>query len=219
LLCPALAAAQSPYYGDDPRARGWLGVGIGGGTINSAAPAPSADHDAFSFTVDGGYRITPQWGLGLEFGMVTPNGGCGGHHCSSDSPDFAPDFSHWFLVGEHRPGDSGLRLRAGIGVTSMCYRYYRTRSSSFERFLEALLFYDEDEYYYYDDDRTHWDCKSLQALGGSVSVGYQWPFPDARSSVGLQLRLEAANFAASATAHTPAFHHRAVTLQLQMNIN
>jgi hypothetical protein len=130
--------------------------------------------------------------------------------------DFAPNFTHWFLVAENRPLER-LRLRAGVGVSGMCYSFHETRSSDFERFLEYLFFGDDDSYY---DGSTHWECKSsLKALGGSVSIGYQWPLPDPGSSIGLQLRGEAANFAASSTAGTPAFRHRAVTLQIQLNIN
>jgi hypothetical protein len=220
LLCPVLAGAQVRQPRDLPDYQYlvqplWVGAGFGGGKITSRAPAPSAGRDAFSFSFDAGIRITPQWGAGFEFGMVGPNGGCGGHHCGPSDRDFAPDFSHWFLMAEHRSrDDDGLRLRAGIGVSSMCYDYYRTSGSSFGRFLEAVFFEDD-----YDDDSTHWDCKSIQAFGASVSVGYQLPVSDDGSSIGLQLRGEAANFAASGTAGTPRFRHRAITLQIQLNIN
>jgi hypothetical protein len=134
--------------------------------------------------------------------------------------NFAPDFTRWFLIGEYRPpgADRGWRLRAGVGVSNMCYRHYKTTQSAWERFIEYLLFDDED-YYDYSADRTYWSCKSLSALGGSVSVGYQWELKDTRTSVGLQLRGEAANYAASTTAGTPAFRHRALMLQVQFNIN
>jgi hypothetical protein len=220
LLCPAMAGAQAGYYPHDFETEGyWLGVGLGGGAVKSTAPAPSAGRDAFGASVDAGVRITPEWGLGIEYGVVAPGGGCGGHHCTPASPDFAPDFTRWFLVGEYRPpgADRGWRLRAGVGVSNMCYRHYRTTQSAWERFLEALLFddYDDD----YDTDRTYWSCKSLSALGGAVSLGYQWELEDTHSSIGLQLRAEGANFAASSKAGTPAFRHRAVMLQVQFNIN
>jgi hypothetical protein len=165
--------------------------------------------------VDAGLRFTPEWGAGLEYGVITANSGCGGHSCTPADSDFAPDFSHFFLVAENRLLKR-LRLRAGVGLSSMCYSYHRTHSSDLEQFVEAL-FFDDDDYLY--DDSTHWECKSsLKALGGSVSIGYQWPLSDPRSSIGLQLRGEAANFAASSTAGTPAFRHRAVTLQVQLNL-
>lgn len=217
LLWPAFAAAQSGYYPEDFEAeRYWLGVGLGGGAVKSAAPAPAADRNAFGASIDVGIRITPQWGVGLEYGVVAPFGGCGGHHCTPDTPGFAPDFTRWFLIGEYRPpgADRGWRLRAGVGVSSMCYRYYRTEASDWEEFLEAILFDDYD-----DDHRTHWSCKSLSTLGGSLSLGYQWELEDRGSSIGLQLRGEAANFGASTRAGTPAFRHRAVVLQIQFNLN
>ncbi|MEJ0099649.1 MAG: hypothetical protein WDO12_07905 [Pseudomonadota bacterium] len=202
------------YSGEDPWTRGWLAIGVGSGSIASAGPAPSASRDAFAFSIDTGYRINRQWGLGLEYGVLAPNGGCGGHHCTPADPDFAPDFSHWFLLAEQRPGDGGLRVRAGVGVSSMCYRYYRARDSGWHRFWQALIF-DDDQ----DEGSISWHCKSLHALGAAASIGYQWALPDSLSSVGLQLRGEAANFAESSTAGTPAFHHRAVMLLVQFDIN
>jgi hypothetical protein len=100
----------------------------------------------------------------------------------------------------------------------MCYSYYKTEGSGWEEFLEFLevvLFDDHDD----DSSGPHWNCKSLSALGGSVSVGYQWEIEHSRTSIGVQLRAEAANFAASNKAGTPAFRHRAVMLQIQLNLN
>jgi hypothetical protein len=215
LLCPVLAGAQSRYAGVDPDNPFWLGLGVGGGKLQSAASAPSAERDAFSFSVDVGVRIARDWGLGLEYGLVMPQGGCGGHGCTPQRSDFAPNFSHWFLIAEHRPPDSGVRLRAGAGVSSMCYRYYKAQGDFWEEFVEALVFRDDTV----DYDDTHWDCKSLRALGGLVSVGYQWPISEGEGSIGVQLRGEAAKFAASSKAGTQAFRHRAVTMQIQLNLN
>jgi hypothetical protein len=218
LLGPVLAHAQSPVYDDDLARYGyWLSVGLGGGTVKSAAPAPSAGRDAFGASIDTGIRFTPAWGIGLEYGIVAPGSGCGGHHCSPSEPEFAPDFTRWFLIGEYRPpNDRRLRLRVGVGVSNMCYSHYRAEgASAWQEFLEAVLFDDYDV----DTEGTHWSCKSLSALGGSVSLGYQWELEDTHSSIGLQLRAEGANFAASSKAGTPAFRHRAVMLQVQFNIN
>lgn len=215
LLCPLLAGAQSryrSYHVDQPY---WLGIGFGGGGVNSDPPAPSSDRDSFAFSVDAGMRITPEWGIGLEYGLIAPNGGCGGHHCTAADPDFAPNFSHWFLVAEHRSGeDGGMRLRAGLGVTSMCHHYYRTGNASFWEFLAAVFLSDD-----YDGTIRHWECDSLQAFGASASIGYQWALPDSGSSIGLQLRGETAKFAASSSAGTPKFRHRAVTVQIHLNLN
>jgi hypothetical protein len=215
LLWPLLACADYRNSGFDPDNPVWLGVGFGGGRLQSAAPAPAADRAAYSFSVDVGTRITPNWGLGLEYGLVMPQGGCGGHSCTPQSSGFAPNFSHWFLIAEHRRPYSGVRLRVGAGVSGMCYRYYRAHGDFWEEFLEALVFGDDNV----DPDATHWDCKQLHALGGLVSVGYQWPVSDGEGSIGVQLRGEMAEFAASSTAGTPKFKHRAVMLQLQFNVN
>jgi hypothetical protein len=212
LLCPVLAGAQTRYNVDQPF---WLGVGIGGGRVNSDAPAPSAGHDTFAFTIDAGMRITPQWGIGLEYGRIAPGGGCGGHRCTPADHDFAPDFSHWFLLAEHRSGEDGaMRLRAGLGISGMCYHFYKTGNASFWEVLLAVVIADES-----DATIRHWECDSLHALGASVSLGYQWALPDSGSSIGLQLRGEAANFKASSSAGTPKFRHRAVTVQIQLNLN
>ncbi len=224
LLGPVLAhAAQSPYFEDDLARDGyWLSMGIGGGKVGSTATAPSAGRDAIDFSVDTGIRLTPRWGIGLEYGIVAANSGCGGHHCTPSAPDFAPDFTRLFLIGEYRPPhDRGLRLRAGVGVSNMCYSYYKADgSSAWEDFLEFLAIVLSDDYHYdRDHDGTHWSCKSLSALGGSVSVGYQWQIARSNTSVGLQLRAEAANFAASSKAGTAAFHHRAAMLQVQLSFN
>lgn len=224
LLSPVLAHAAHSPYDDDVLAPEpfWLSMGFGSGTVNSLAPAPSAGRDAFSFSVDAGMRLTPEWGAGLEFGVVAPSGGCTGHHCTPSVPDFAPAFTHWFLIGEYRsPYDRHLRLRAGLGVSNMCYSYYKAQGSAWEEILEFLAILLSDDYDPGDFDHhgTHWACRSLSALGGSVSVGYQWQLGRSRSSVGLQLRAEAAHFAASSKAGTPAFRHRAVMLQVQLNLN
>jgi hypothetical protein len=210
------------YYEDDLARDGyWLSVGMGGGKVNSLAPAPSAGRDAFGASVEAGIRLTPEWGIGLEYGIVAPNSGCGGHHCTPSEPDFAPNFTRGFLIGEYRPPhDRGLRLRAGVGVSNMCYRHYRTEGSAWGAFLEFLeVVLSDDHGHDHDSDGPHWSCKSLSALGGSVSVGYQWEIERSNTSIGLQLRAEAANFAASNKAGTPAFRHRAVMLQIQLNIN
>jgi hypothetical protein len=214
LLWPALAAARSFALDEDPGTPWWLGLGFGSGTITSTAPAPSADRSGIAASIDGGFRFSPEWGLGLEFGVVGPASGCNGRGCSYGEPHFAPDFTHWFLIGELRPGNGGMRLHVGAGLTSMCYSYYDAERPTWEVFLDAVIFGDP-----VDDMRTTRQCDHLHAFGASASVGYQWPLRYSHTSLGVQLRAEAANFAASTRALTPAFHHRALALQLQLNFN
>ncbi|HTQ35633.1 MAG TPA: hypothetical protein VMH77_01245 [Steroidobacteraceae bacterium] len=211
---PATAAAQALYYSNFDGHRIWVGVGVGNGTVESAAPAPAAGLSAFAGSIDAGYRITREWGLGIDVGVIAPLGGCGGHQCSPAQYDFAPDFAHWFLLSEYRPG-GGWRLRAGAGISSMCYHYYKGSAPSWE-YVVAVLLDDSD----YDPDAPQWRCNSLSAFGASASIGYQWRIGrDSPASVGLQLRGEMADFAASSNAGTPAFRHRAVTLQMQFAFN
>ena len=212
MLAPALAAAGSTTYQDDLESGAWLGLGLGGGKIATAGQAPSADRGVFTFNLDAGYRITPQWGIGFEFGVIGPTSGCDGLGCTPASPDFAPNFLHWFAVGEYRPDNTGWRLRAGAGFSTMCYRYYRSHTSALENFVNVLLGGD-------GSTSDSISCHSLKAFGAAASIGYQWSLRGSPTSLGLQLRGEAANFSASTRAVTPAFHHRAVTLQLQLNMN
>lgn len=213
LLCPALAGASSSGW-EDVDTRWWLGIGIGGGAVKSAAPAPSADRNAVAFSIDGGFRITPQWGLGLEYGAVNATSGCGGRHCTPAMSDFAPDFTRLFAVGEYRPVDSGVRIRAGAGISSMCYQFYKSPRSAWDKLLDVFISGES-----MDNSTDSWNCKSLRAFGIGASIGYQWPIGGTAASLGLQLRGEAARFAASTAAGTPAFQHRALMLQLQLNFN
>ena len=201
-------------YGETPGAGWWLGVGLGAGSITSTAPAPSAKRDGFAANLDAGYRLTQTWGLGIEIGVIAPTDGCGARHCAPTNPQFAPNFAHWFGVGEWRPGKGGWRLRASAGLSTMCYDYEYSGNSAWGTFWNVLLFGDMQV-----GSVGSTRCRNLSALGGALSVGYQWPLGDSGTSMGLQLRGEAANFAASSAAGTPAFHHRALSVLLQLNVN
>ncbi len=208
LLCPAVAGSSEL----EPESTFWGSLGLGAGKVASDAPAPSADRSGFALNIEGGYRFNSQWGLGLEFGAIATSGGCDGLGCTPASPDFAPNFSHFFAVGEYRPANSGWRLRGGAGISSMCYSWYKSHANALEKFFNVLLG---------NDDPTDYSisCRSLSALGVSAAVGYQWSFPDSHASLGLQLRGEAANFSASARAGLPAFHHRSVVLLAVLSLN
>jgi hypothetical protein len=220
---PALAQYSQEQWQDESAQRWWLGVGLGGATVHSLAPAPSAGRNAFAASLDFGYRFTPQWGLGLEFGTVAPVSGCADRKCTVTSAEFAPNFTRMFAFGEFRPRDSGLRFRAGAGVSRFCYRSHWSNSSwSWGDTLNLALQVLGDELIddtiggtggYRCDDRK-------KALGGALSVGYDWPVADgAPVSMGLRLSGEAANFSATPAVGLPAFRHRAVMLTLHLNIN
>lgn len=221
-VCALLAApfADAQYradygtYNEAEFAGWWLGVGLGTGSITSSAPAPSAQRDGFAANLDFGYRLTPSWGLGFEIGIIAPAGGCGARYCAPTDPQFAPNFAHWFGVSEWRPGNAGWRIRASAGLSTMCYDYYHSDNPGWATFWNVVLFGDVQV-----GSVGSTRCRTLDALGAAVSVGYQWPLGESGTSMGLQLRGEAANFAASSEAGLPAFHHRALMLLLQMNLN
>ena len=217
LLAPALATADTRFHERDFDAhRHWLGFGLGYGSIGSDSPAPSADRKVISGSIETGYRLTPEWGLGVEFGVVAPTTGCDGKGCTALLPDFAPNFTRWFLLGEYRPGDSGMSIGLGAGLSLMCYRYYETDRWTWGQVVAALVFGDDG-----DGARGRaTGCKRLGAFGASASIGYQWSLgEDEPATLGLRLRGETAKFAASPKANTPEFRHRAVMMQLQLIFN
>lgn len=207
---PALAQASD---------RWWLGADLGGATVESLAPAPSAGRTAVAASLEFGYRLTPQLGLGFEYGGVVPPGGCAEFGCGSSPADFAPNFTRLFAFGEFRPRDSGWRIRAGAGVSRFCYsQHWDSSAWGWGDTLNVILFGDEDDTF---EGSGAFRCDArMKALGGAVSVGYDWPAKDgAPLSVGWRLSAEVANFDATPAINLPAFRHRAVMLTLHLNIN
>jgi hypothetical protein len=198
----------------------WLSVGVGGATVKSLAPSPAAGLEGVAGSIEVGYRFTPEWGVGLDFGAIAPVGGCAYWDCASPPQEFAPNFTRVFAFGEFRPRDSGWRFRASAGVSRFCYsRYWSDSAWNWGDFAMMLL----DEDYLADtiggsgayrcDGRT-------RAMGGSLMVGYDWAVtPKAPVSIGVRLTAEAANFGATDQIGVPAFRHRAVTLSLHLNLN
>ncbi len=217
LALPAVAPAQEISQ------RWWLGAGIGGADVRSLAPAPSAGRRAVAASVDFGYRLTPQWGLGFEFGTTVPVDGCADWQCAGTADRFAPAFTRMLAFGEFRPRDSGLSLRAGAGVSRFCYsRHWSGSAWSWGDTLGALLTgLLEDEPDVTTDGSGAYRCDArMKALGGAVSLGYDWPVrAGAPVSVGLRLTAEAAGFGATPAIDLPAFHHRALMLTLHLSIN
>jgi hypothetical protein len=225
VLLAAMVALSGPVFAqeDDPAQGWWLGVGVGASSVKSLVPAPSAGRDALVASIDLGYRVTPQWGLGLEFGAVVPVDGCKDWQCAGTPAAFAPSFTHTMAFGEFRPRDSGWRIRAGAGLSRFCYsRHWSSSAWSFGDTLDVLLAVALDG----DADETFggggaWRCDArMKALGGAVSVGYDWPVAEGEPvSVGLRLSAEAANFGPTPAIGLPGFKHRALMLTLHLNIN
>lgn len=217
LPLPALsAAATAGEY--DPLRRFWVGVGVGGGNVESLAPAPSAGRGALNGSLEVGYRLNPNWGVGLELGAFAPLSGCPDLGCG-ETADFAPTFNRFFAFGELRPRDSGLRLRAGVGMSRFCYeRHWDADAWSMFDTLMVVVF-DSDELY--SDGSGAWRCDGARrAFGGVVSVGYDWQAGrNAPVSLGLRLSAEAANFSASPGIGLPAFRHRALMLSLHLLVH
>ncbi|MEO8309499.1 MAG: hypothetical protein ABI616_15825 [Pseudomonadota bacterium] len=192
--------------------------------MKSSAPAPSAGRDALAASVDLGYRFTPQWGLGFEYGGLIPVDGCADWPCGDTPAAFAPRFTRLMVFSEFRPRDSGWRFRAGVGASRFCQsRHWSATAWSIGDTLGLLLTAALD-----DDlaDETvsgsgSWRCDAhMKALGGMVSVGYDWPIAREHPvSLGLRLSAEAADFGPTRAIGLPAFQHRALMLSLHVSIN
>jgi hypothetical protein len=99
---------------DEARSRWWLGADLGGAAVNSQSPAPSANRNAVAASVDFGYRLTPQWGLGFEFGAVAPVEGCKDWACAGTAASFAPNFTRLQAFSEFRPRCFALLLQQAL---------------------------------------------------------------------------------------------------------
>ncbi|MDQ2640101.1 MAG: hypothetical protein M3Y79_05940 [Pseudomonadota bacterium] len=210
----AVAVAQER----EPSQRWWAGVGVGGGSVESLAPAPSAGRSAVDGSLEVGYRLTSSWGLGMELGALAPVSGCREAGCSDVQGEFAPAFNRLFAFGEFRPRNSGLRLRAGMGLSRFCYTRHWDEDA-WSMLDTLMLLFDED--YLYTSGSGSWRCDAARrALGGAVSVGYDWRAGrNAPVSLGVRVTAEAARFSASPAAGLPAFHHRAVMLSLHLLVH
>lgn len=218
LVVPIGALAQSGHANGNTQPF-WLGVGVGGAAVNSLQPAPSAGRDALAASIELGYRLTPEWGMGLEYGGVLPLSGCAQWQCGQSRADFAPNFTRLFAFGEYRTGESGLSVRGGFGVSRFCYqRHWSEHAWSWIDTLDLLL--SDDDYYSNDRGSGAWRCDAAgKALGAAVSLGYDWPVARNSVSMGVRLTAEAANFAGAPAAELPSFRHRAVSLTLHLNLH
>jgi hypothetical protein len=226
VLLAAVAALSAPVFAQADEGRlsaWWLGGSLGMGAMKSRPPAPSAGRDALDASVEFGYRLTPQWGAGFEFGALVPVNGCADWQCAGTAAAFAPRFTRLMAFGEFRPRASAWRLRAGAGLSRFCYsRHWSDSAWSIVDTLDVLLVAMLDDEL--DETLTGsgaWRCDArIKALGGIVSVGYDWPVsPGHPVSVGLRLSAEAADFGPTRAIGLPAFRHRAVMLSLHLNIN
>lgn len=222
LALPLQAVAQQAAAGAHAKLAPapWAGISLGGGAFQSLAPAPAAGRDALAASVEVGYRFTPSVGVGLELGTIAPLGGCAEWNCGSSANDFAPGFSRLFAFGEYRGRNSGWSVRAGLGLSRFCYqRHWSPDAWSWFDTLDLLL---NDDLLDEDTGGTGaWRCDARRmALGGSVSVGYDWPkLTRSHLSMGVRLSAEAANYGDSPAIGLPAFRHRALILSLHLNLN
>ena len=217
IASPAVVLAQSARDQQQPF---WLGFDVGAAVVQSLAPAPSAGRDGLAASIELGYRFAPEWGLGLEYGGVVPFSGCAQSGCGQSQQDFAPNFSRFFAFGEYRARDSGVRLRAGFGVSRFCYRRHWSEDAwswvdTINFTISALL--DDDDY---GGGTGAWRCDAARkALGGSLSVGYDWPVANNSGSLGVRLTAEAADYDRTPGADLPAFRHRALLLTVHLNLH
>jgi hypothetical protein len=230
LLFALIAAASTPAfaqqtYAEDQeflRNRWWLSAGLGGGSVNSRAPAPAAQRSAFAANIDFGYRLSPQLGLGFDAGVVVPGDGCAQWECAASPAEFAPHFTHMRVFAEYRPLHSGWRFRAGAGAARFCYRSHWSESAwSWVDTVGAVLALLVDDYASNETvggGSGAYRCDARNAaFSGAVSAGYDWP-ASGPVSMGLRLTAEAANFRTTPVIGLPAFRHRAVMLTLHVNV-
>jgi hypothetical protein len=210
-------------YEESEVAPWWVDVGVGGANLRSPYATSTNDRGGLAASLDFGVRLTPQWGLGLEFGAVAPSHGCAAWECGVTSPDFAPAFTRMFAVSEFRPGRGGLRLRAGAGVSRYCYSAHWSDSAwSWADTLDvALLLLGDGPLDGRIGGSGGYVCDAHKnALGGMVSMGYDWRVSrSAPVSMGIRLSAEVANFSAEAPQGLPEFKHRAVMLTLHLKFD
>ena len=200
----------------------WLGADLGTGGVSSSAPAPSADRQGLAASLDLGYHVTPNWGLGVELGTLLPTSGCADWPCRDPNAKFSPGFSRSLAFTEFRPRGSHWRLRAGAGESRFCYsRHWSNSAWSLGDTLNVVLvvvFDEQTDVGDYSGSGAYVCDRKASALAFSASLGYDWAPSDSPVSVGWRLSTEGANFH-STPAGMPAFHHRAVMLTLHLAIN
>jgi hypothetical protein len=209
-------------YADEDQSPWWLDVGVGGANLATPGSGPTIDRGGLAASLDFGYRLTPQWGVGLEFGAVAPSQGCAAWRCDVASPQFAPAFTRIFAVSELRPRQGGWRLRAGAGVSRYCYRaHWSDTAWSWADTLDvALLLLGDGPLDGRIDGSGGYLCDAHKnALGGMVSVGYDWRVSTrAPVSMGVRLSAETADFTAERLRGLPGFKYRAVMLTLHLKL-
>lgn len=216
LASPLPGLAQSAGTANQSDVPMWISVGMGGGSVQSLAPAPSAGRSIFAASIEMGYRVHRDWGLGLELGAILPFEGCAQWECGSRPVDFAPNFSRFAGFAEYRPGRTGLRLRAGLGMSRFCYRSHWSEDAwSWLDTLSVALFADE---MYVDGSGARLCDASRRALGGTLSVGYDWPLERVPATWGLRLTAEAANYDGKPSVGMAPFRHRALFLTLHLTL-
>lgn len=218
---PAMAQYNPGSWDNEPAPGWWLGAGIGAASIGAASHGPSAGRGGFAASVDFGYRFTPQWGLGFEYGGVMPAGGCENWNCPGGMAQFSPNFTHLLAFGEYRPRQTGWRFRAGLGAARFCSSKQWSDTAFgwgdvVEIFISAALDGDADGIH-----NGGYLCEGrVTALTGVASVGYDWQVrPHSPVTMGVRLSGEAAKFAETPAIGAPAFRYRAVMVTLHLNFN
>lgn len=201
---------------DPDRPPFWIGAGLGGGAVQSLQPAPSAGRNFLAASVEAGYRFNRHWGAGVELGALVPFTGCEQWQCGDSSADFAPAFTRMFAFAEYRPASQGWHVRAGAGLSRFCYQSHYSKDAW--SWIDTLnLLFDDD--YLYSGGTGAWQCDARHhALGGAVSVGYDWPLRTLPATMGVRLTAEAADFAGKPEVTMPSFRHRALMLTLHFNL-
>lgn len=223
MLTWALSAQAQQAKNEAPLPGWWVSAGLGSAGFGTDAFAPATGRQGAAATFDLGYRFTPSWAFGLEFGAVMPSGGCASWECAGSVEHFSPDFTRVHAFTEYRPRQTGWRLQAGVGVSRFCYSSHWSDSAwSWADTLDSLLLMingDSLQGTVGGSGGNRCDARR-SAVGGMVALGYDWRLAtEAPLSFGVRLSGEAARFSETPQIGLPAFRHRAVMLTLHLNLN
>jgi len=198
----------------------WLSAGLGAGAFQAMSPAPAAGRHGVAASLEMGYRLRPEMGVGLELGTVSPASGCANQGCGRTAADFAPAFDRLHAFGSFHPRNSRWSLRAGLGVSRFCHqRHWSPNAWSWRDTVNLIL--DDEDLVDSPLGTGAWNCDARQyALGGSLSLGYDWRLSSsAPVTMGVRLTAEAARYERNREFDMPAFRHRALLLTLHLGVN
>jgi hypothetical protein len=202
ILLAACVTTACPAHADEASTarfvpHWWFEGGLGAAQLGTGQAAPNGgDRSGWVFTLGAGYRLTPEWGVGVDLGSTQVQSFfvCGYYQTCTETPSEAArgkEFDHYLLTTQYRPAGAanGWIFGAGVGALQYCYGL-------------------QDGY----------SCQTVTSLGAGLTVGYDWRMRRA-GRVGFRLAGESANFGARASESIAAFHYSAVRLTVNWSTN